>query len=327
MVRGPGFIDDAQIGLSEPTPAAPEEVQSPRATSGPMFLDALPREARTRIDPLWEPEFVATRSSGPSSLSWLAGGLAVLLLSWLLLSLICFTVDLFRRSFGLGVLTVVGFGIALSMVGYGLFVEMRAWHALRRVDDLRRRQSRTDLSLLELRAIILPWLKSIRCHLEEPGRIMAVVETATTAAEIRAVLRREVTGPLRQVVRRAGRRAALEGGAVVAITPVPALEGVLSGVRGLLLIRQVAGIYGIRPSLLVTLALVRRVAWTAAGVSGFGLLSQTLAEHTLQKLPLVKHLAGALPETSLAAIRLYRLASIAAEACSPIAGGGDERFD
>ena len=70
-------------------------------------------------------------------------------------------------------LTVVGFGIALSMVGYGLFVEMRAWHALRRVDDLRRRQSRTDLSLLELRAIILPWLKSIRCHLEEPGRIMA----------------------------------------------------------------------------------------------------------------------------------------------------------
>jgi putative membrane protein len=87
--------------------------------------------------------------------------------------------------------------------------------------------------------------------------------------------------------------------------------------RALLLVRQVAEIYGIRPGLLVTLGLLRRVAWTAAGVSGFGLLSQTLAEHTLHKLPLVKHLTGAPPETSLAALRLYRLATITAEACSP----------
>jgi putative membrane protein len=113
---------------------------------------------------------------------------------------------------------------------------------------------------------------------------------------------------------------------VVAITPAPALEGVLIGIRGLLLIRQVAGIYGMRPGLLVTLALLRRIAWTAAGVSGFALLSQTLAEHTLHKVPLVKHLLGALPETSLAAMRLYRLARITAEACSPITGGDDGPF-
>jgi putative membrane protein len=72
------------------------------------------------------------------------------------------------------------------------------------------------------------------------------------------------------------------------------------------------------------LALLRRVAWTAAGVSGFALLSQTLAAHTLHKLPLLRDLAGALPETSLAAMRLYRLAAITAEACSPIARSGDE---
>ena len=39
-------------------------MQSAPNVSGLMFLDALPREARTRIDPLWEPEFVATRSLG-----------------------------------------------------------------------------------------------------------------------------------------------------------------------------------------------------------------------------------------------------------------------
>jgi putative membrane protein len=327
MVRGPGFIDDPQSGEVESRPIAPEAVQPPPDAGGPMLLDTVPGEARARIDPLWEPKLVSARSSGPSSLSWMAGGLAVLLLSWLLLSLVAFAEDQFRRSLGLGVLTLICFGIALGLVSYGLWGELRAFRALQRVDALRCRFSHADLSLPELRGVILPWLHTIRRHLEEPGRVVTAVETATSPAEIEAALRREVTGPLRQAARQAGRRAALEGGAVVAITPAPALEGVIVGIRALLLIRQVAGIYGIRPGFLVMLALLRRVVWTAAGVSGFALLSQTLAAHALHKLPLLKDLAGALPETSLAAVRLYGLASITAEACSPITRGGDERLD
>jgi putative membrane protein len=326
MARGPGFIDDPQSGEPEASPVAPEAAMLPPDAGGPMLLDAVSGEARARIDPPWEPELIATRSSGRSSLSWLAGGLAVLLLSWLLLSLVAFAEDQFRRSSGLGVLTLVCFSIALSLVTYGLLGEMRAFHAWQRVDDLRRHFSRADLSPPELRVIVLPWLHTIHRHLEEPGRVAAVLEAATSPAEIKAVLRREVAAALRQVARQAGRRAALEGGAVVAITPAPALEGVIVGIRALLLIRQIAGIYGIRPGFLVMLALLRRVAWTAAGVSGFALLSQTLAAHALHKLPLLKDLAGALPETSLAAMRLYGLASITAEACSPIPGDGNERL-
>jgi putative membrane protein len=322
-VRGPGFVDEPERWVPEPPPVAIQAAPLPSDGSGPMLLDVVLGEDRARIDPLWNPELVASRSSDSSSLTWVAGGLTILLLGWLLLSLVAFAEDQFRRSTTLGVLTVTCFGIGFSLMAYGLWCELRAFRALQRVDDLRRRFSRDDLSMPKLRADILPWLQIIRHHLEKPDRIVSLIEAATSPAGIAAVLRHEVVGPLRQAARRAGRRAALEGGAMVAITPTPALEGVIIGIRALILVRQVASIYGIRPGFLVMIALLRRVAWTSAGVSGLALLSQTLAAGTLHQLPLLGALAGALPETGLAAVRLYGLANITAEACSPISGDGD----
>ena len=86
----------------------------------------------------------------------------------------------------------------------------------------------------------------------------------------------------------------LEGGLVVAISPSPALDGVLAGLRGLSLLRQVAAIHGRRPGAAVTLALLRRLAWIAASTSGVDLLSHSLAESALERLA-----AG---ETSLAEV-------------------------
>ena len=88
--------------------------------------------------------------------------------------------------------------------------------------------------------------------------------------------------------------------------------------RGVALIRQVARIYGLRPGLAVTVGLLRRVAWTVASVSGTELLSRAVADQVLERLPVIKHLAGAIPGTSVAEIRLYRLAGITAAACSPL---------
>ncbi len=67
-----------------------------------------------------------------------------------------------------------------------------------------------------------------------------------------------------------------------------------------------------------SLALLRRVAWTAAGTTGVSLVSQGLADHVLTNMPLLKHVAGALPGTGAVAVRLYRLAGVTAETCSPV---------
>ena len=76
-----------------------------------------------------------------------------------------------------------------------------------------------------------------------------------------------------------------------------------------------AALHGLRPGFAVTLALLRRVAWTA-GTTGLSTVSQGLADHVLTGLPEVKHVAAAIPGTG--AVRLPRLAGVTAEACYPM---------
>ncbi|MHB0709590.1 hypothetical protein ACX4M1_07000, partial [Roseomonas mucosa] len=119
------------------------------------------------------------------------------------------------------------------------------------------------------------------------------------------VMTREVSEPLRQASRVAGQRAAL--------------DGVLAGLRGLSLVRQVAQIHGLRPNLAVTVALLRRAVWTAAGVSGADLVAQAVSEQVLGRIPVLQHIAAAVPGSSVTALRLSRLAHVTAEACCPLA--------
>ncbi|WP_043840229.1 hypothetical protein [Muricoccus aerilatus] len=99
------------------------------------------------------------------------------------------------------------------------------------------------------------------------------------------------------------------------------LANLTTPLRGLSLLRQVAAIHGMRPGAAVTLSLLRRLAWTAAGTSGADLLGQSLADSALSHIPGLKQIAAALPGSGLTALRLRRLAEVAAQACSPIEAG------
>jgi putative membrane protein len=315
MTLPPGFLDDPpRTPVAHSPPAAPPP---PAAPMPPLLLDA-EAGAEGRIEPVWEPALIAPPARGLGTLGWLVGGFALLFGAWLVLSAAAFVADQFNRSTGFGLFTLALFAAAFALIVRGLYGEARAYLVLRRVEHLREALGRTDLTLPALHALAEPWFQRVRTRLPDAEEVGARLAAARSVAEARALLDREVAEPLRRQARQAGRRAALEGGAMVAITPSPVLEGLLAGLRGLALIRQVAQLYGLRPGLLATLALLRRVAWTAAGVSGLDLISQSLADHTLHKLPLVRHLAGAVPGTSLAAMRLYRLAAITAEACCPV---------
>lgn len=267
MAMQPGFVDVPQDAPAPP-PAAHSAlpIPDPPPLRGPVLLEADAAAPMGRIEPVWEPELLRTRRAGAGSLSWVAGGLALLVVGWLVLSAVAFVEEQFRRSTHLGVPAVLVFGTALLLVLRGVLLEMRAYRGLQRVDGLRALLAGRDISAAAAREACRPWLRATAPRLPDADAALRALETASSAAEIRAVLRDRIAGPLRQAARQAGRRAALEGGAMVAITPSPALDGVLAGLRGLRLIRQVAQIYGLRPGVLVTAALLRRVAWTAAGV-------------------------------------------------------------
>ena len=180
-------------------------------------------------------------------------------------------------------------------------------------DTLRAAETTVAVARHESRA----WVRQIGAGLPDLAAVDRMLQGATTVAEVRAILRSQVADRLREWARSLGRRAAVEGATLVAICPHPAWDGMIAGGRGLLVIRQVATLYGLRPGLTVTLALVRRVAWTAAGTTGLALVSQGLANHALSNLPVIKHVAGALPETGVVATRLYRLAGITADDLLP----------
>ena len=327
--NGPRFLDELEGGLSGPAEALPaagldqavplagvarEASEFPR---GPVLMDALP-DSPARLDVGWIPEAVVPPRVRVGALSWLAAGLCLLVVSWAVLSLVSFVVGLFGQGLLLGTAGAVLIGSSTLMLLYAALLEARAYRSLGSVERLRVVLVAPSSSLPVVRARALEWMTQLGESVPDSSQAKRLVREAGTVVELRGVLRSRVADPLRERAAGLGRRAAAEGATLVAVCPHPALDGLIAGARGLLVIRRVAALYGLRPGLTVTLALLRRVAWTAAGTTGLSMISQGLADHVLTGLPVVRHVAAAIPGTGAVAVRLYRLAGVTAEACCPV---------
>ena len=298
--QGPGFVD------TKPRP--------------PVLLPAQPG-APTVIEPDWRPEALAQRPPA-SSLAWLLGGVALLLLGWVGLSVVELVLAAFDRAplYGWAAAAVLAGAVAMLLAAGAH--EWRAWRALARVDRLRALLAAESGAIGPAQAAVLDWLTRLAPGLGETETARQAVLKAASVAELRAALQHHVAARLAESAAQAGQRAAVQAGALVALAPHPALDALLVGLRGLRLVREVAALHGLRPGALATLSLARRVLSTAAGTAGVDLLSQGLADQLLHNLPGLRHLAAAVPGATLAAVRLYRLARVTALACSPLARGG-----
>jgi uncharacterized membrane protein YcjF (UPF0283 family) len=110
------------------------------------------------------------------------------------------------------------------------------------------------------------------------------METADSVTDLKGILRARVVAPLDRIARQTSLTRATQAGALVAVLPSSALDGIFIGLRGLWLLRQIAELYGLRPGISVTLLLLRRIALTAAGVAGAELLAQSSAD-ALHEVP------------------------------------------
>ena len=226
----------------------------------PMLLDALGEAFGGRIDQGWAPELIKPPTVHRGSLSWLAGGLAVLIVGWIGLSASALIYDQFARSARLGVVTLSVFLLAAALVLRGVVMEIRTYAVLRRLDGIRAALARSDVPLADAKRICRAWLDVVAPQLPNPGAARSSVASTADLAELRAVLRSRVLAPLDRVARQVARIGAAQAGAAVAIVPSPALDGLFAGLRGIALIRQVAQVYGLRPGLTVTLSLFRRAS-------------------------------------------------------------------
>ncbi len=319
MTLRPGFIDgETPIERQPDVTAQAASASHGGSISGPVLLDADEASIKGRVEVAWDPALLRPPPKQANSALWFFAGCSLLLISWLIFSASAFLYDQFVRSEKLGIITIIFFGAAIAVALRGVYLEILAYKSLSRVDDLRRYLAQRDTSLPQVKLLCKGWIEAVGASLPDAPDCVLGLDSLETVPEIRNYLRSRVVEPLKLVAKQAGRRAALQSGVVIAVTPSPSLDGIMTAFCGVRLVRQVAQIYGLRPGTLVTLALFRRVIFSAAGVAGVEYLAQSLADHTLQKLPIIKDLAGAVPGTSVAAIRVYRLAIVTAGACSPL---------
>ena len=319
----PRFLDEDEphsaVGRSaEPDAQLSHPAIDELARQGPLLLEPEPDAPRT-LSPAWQPERISQPPRAAGTMVWFMVGTILLLMFWMLGACASAVLAAGSHSPTIGLVAGMGVGTSLGLIAYGSVLEWRAYRRLQHVERLRAAlMSGPAPSVEAVRAAARAWLHRVTAHVPEADTVDRSLAAAGTAAEIVSILRNRVAEPLQAAALQLGRRAALEGAGLIAVSPHASWDGLIAGVRALLLIRQVASLYGLRPSTTVSLVLLRKVGATAIGTTGIELLSKNLADHALSHLPVARHLAGALPGTGVAALRLYRLAGIAAAACSPV---------
>jgi putative membrane protein len=282
-----------------------------------VLLEAEP-DAPAELQGTWRPQDLPANPASAGGVHWIALGIAVVLVSLAASAAIGVIMHLADHSIFLGAVFGLMLILGVGLIGYGLAGEWRGYRKLKSVDRVRATLASDALSIEALRTAALGWLDQVAATLPDATGAISALRSVPTAIEIQAVLRNRAADPLHQAAEAIGRRAGLQAASLIAISPHASWDGVIAGLRGLLIIRDVARLFGLRPGLTVTIVLVRKVAWTAAGISGIELLSQGLADHALSALPFARHIAASVPGGGVAALRLYRLAAMAAEACCPV---------
>ncbi len=227
------------------------------------------------------------------------------------LSLLNFVLDQFGRAAWLGWTTLGVSAAGVGLIGAGVWREVRALRALRHVDGLR-----ADLASHEPRRIMaaaMDWAATV------PGgpALLPALRAVNDPDAALALLRAGPGEVLRAEADRLGRGAAVQMVAGIAAMPSPALDVALVAWRGVRLVRQVAQLYGVRPGLLGTVALLRRTM-TAATMVGAAEFAGNAAAHAVLSHPLLAHLAGEMAGAGIAARRMVVLARAAAAACDPL---------
>jgi uncharacterized membrane protein YcjF (UPF0283 family) len=172
-------------------------------------------------------------------------------------------------------------------------------------------------NLPELRAALEPALQNLRHR--HPGRIAEFEEAAQTretAAEYLKQFDNIVLTPLDREAADAINRSAFTGGVAVAIIPHPSLDAAVALWRAARLIRRIGEIYGLEPTGLSSLRLLRHAIATAIIAAG----SDVAADAMLQQVgtEATNKMFSRLGEGSVTAWRLYRLGSHARKLCRPI---------
>ena len=141
--------------------------------------------------------------------------------------------------------------------------------------------------------------------------------------EAMQLFERIVLRPLDEAAYAAVRRAARDTAIGASVSPVAGIDALIVLWRSLRMVREVAQVYGLRPTRLSVLALVRRMFVTATFAVTADVVGDVLGAHLGGRLAGL--LSGKLAEGVYAGVRTARLGLLAVEQCRPLPFASDDR--
>ena len=253
--------------------------------------------------------------------SLLIAALAGLFLVWAGLAATGLIEEAFRRAAALGWLAVALAGLAAFAALAIALREIWGLIRLNRIEHIQadaaqalasddraaaRRAADAVVALSRGRVDSLWGLDQIRRHagdvMDESDRLRLV--------ERHLVLPRDADA--HRIIARAARRVTL----ITTVTPIAALDIAFVAVQNLRMVRELASLYGGRPSTLATLRLVRMVM-THLAVTGGLALSDNLLQHIVGK-GLIGRLSSRFGEGAVNGILTARIGLAARDVCRPI---------
>jgi len=231
-------------------------------------------------------------------------GLFGALLFWSCLGCIELVQDSFDAGAFIGWATLACISMIVGGFGYLCFTELVGYFSIRRVDRLARALLSEDVS--HARRLAKQWMHSIDGNSED-------FESLDSVQEIRQYIASQLNAIDSKVDKGIAKEAVLIA-AFVGISPWPMIDGAIVAWRQFRMMRSVAKSYGVRPSTIGTLRLLRKVLISVV----FADASEHVTQWIAARVPSIGGLlpsAGQAVATAVLTVRLGRSCKIA---CRPL---------
>jgi putative membrane protein len=218
-------------------------------------------------------------------------------------------VELVRNAFDtsnfMGFATLSCFGLVLSGCGYLCFAELSGYFSIRRVEHLARALQGENVASAKHQAS--RWFHELSLSDVEE------IQYAETMQELRNIVEARVSIIDSKVDKQIAKESIVIA-AFVGISPWPLVDGGIVAWRQLRLIRSVATMYGVRPSTIGTLRLLRRVLISVVLAD----VSQHATQWIASKVPSMGGLIPSAGQSLAVLVLTSRVGKACKTACKPI---------
>jgi len=324
--RTPGRVDEEAAPLDRSESVSKEHANNKGSANASAEIHRVPGQVDGPSEPITED--VATSLTdytlGPGSASRSPWKYVFILFAISILIWLCYQVGSAIAAIWM---ISIWYGLPLALIG-GLFLVMlvfvivREYRALHTIDALQDRRERISAVLVsenvdELREILEPTLKNLR---KRYSGLLAEFEEASksrnTASDYLKQFDNVVLSQLDQEASDAIYRSAFTAGAAVAVVPHPSLDAAVALWRASTLVRKIGDIYGLEPTGLSSLRLLRHTVATAIIAAGADMATEAVVESVGEDA--ANRMFAVLSEGSIMAWRIYRLGNYAQKMCRPI---------